>query len=293
MAKLKILFRNEILWILIGEAVLFGLILAGEQGWQDQLAILRALLGLVYVLFIPGYMLQVTLFPHVYDLDGPERIALSFGFSVAIVAIVALVLDRLPWGIGVWTIFIAESVLLLLFVIITLWRRSKLQTYERFHPAIQIDLREFWATQDRTNRRLYIVLGVALVAAFGLMVSFVVLPSPADHYTEFYLLGQDGLAEDYPRETVVGQNITVTLGITNMEGDTSSYQIRIKTNDQILTETGIISLEDGENREQSLVFGMAESGDDQVVNIILNKLGETSPYRELHLFINVKSPAIP
>ena len=40
---------------------------------------IRVVLGLPIVLFLPGYALIATLFPRKDDLDGIERIALSFG----------------------------------------------------------------------------------------------------------------------------------------------------------------------------------------------------------------------
>ena len=45
---------------------------------------IRIILGLPLVLFLPGYALIATLFPRKDDFDGIERIALSFGLSIAI-----------------------------------------------------------------------------------------------------------------------------------------------------------------------------------------------------------------
>jgi len=43
---------------------------------------IRIILGLPLVLFLPGYSLIATLFSRKDDLDGIERIALSFGLSM-------------------------------------------------------------------------------------------------------------------------------------------------------------------------------------------------------------------
>ena len=48
----------------------------------------RIVLGLLLVLFLPGYSLIAALFPGRDDLDGIERIALSFGLSIAVVPLI-------------------------------------------------------------------------------------------------------------------------------------------------------------------------------------------------------------
>lgn len=59
----------------------------------------RYLLASVFVLFLPGYSFIKALFP-VKEIDNVERIALSIGMSLAIVAINALILNYTPWGIS-------------------------------------------------------------------------------------------------------------------------------------------------------------------------------------------------
>ena len=59
----------------------------------------RYLLASVFVLFFPGYSFIKALFP-VKGIDNVERIALSIGMSLAIVAINALILNYTPWGIS-------------------------------------------------------------------------------------------------------------------------------------------------------------------------------------------------
>ena len=65
----------------------------------DILLYARYLLASVFVLFLPGYSFIKALFP-VKEIDNVERIALSIGMSLAIVAINALILNYTPWGIS-------------------------------------------------------------------------------------------------------------------------------------------------------------------------------------------------
>ena len=63
-------------------------------------------LGIIFVLFLPGYAFIKALFPKTVpiktsseNLDKIERIALSLGMSLALVPIVGLILNYTPWGI--------------------------------------------------------------------------------------------------------------------------------------------------------------------------------------------------
>ncbi len=59
---------------------------------------LRQVLGLIFVLFLPGYAATAALFPENDQIDGIERAALSFGLSIAIVPLIGLALNFTPWG---------------------------------------------------------------------------------------------------------------------------------------------------------------------------------------------------
>jgi uncharacterized membrane protein len=69
---------------------------------------LRNVLGVIFVLFLPGYAFIKLLFPWNVpiqtgneNLDRIERIALSFGMSLALTPIVGLILNYTPLGIRV------------------------------------------------------------------------------------------------------------------------------------------------------------------------------------------------
>ncbi len=75
----------------------------------------RVILGLPFILFIPGYILIFALFPARKtdrSIDIIERIALSFGLSIAVVPLIGLGLNYTPWGIRL------EPILLSIFIFI-------------------------------------------------------------------------------------------------------------------------------------------------------------------------------
>jgi uncharacterized membrane protein len=71
---------------------------------------IRIILGIPQVLFLPGYSLLATLYPRKDDLDGVERIALSFGLSIAIIPLLGLALNYTPFGIRLTPILTILSV---------------------------------------------------------------------------------------------------------------------------------------------------------------------------------------
>ena len=281
-------FRNEFLPILLVGLVLLALIAVGVQGLPAPLPMLRLFLGLLYVLYVPGYTLQAALFPRADDLDGPERLALSFGLSVAVVPPMALLLDALPWGIRLWPIVVCEALFMLACAALAFFRRRRLPAGERFVLAFEFDAREWWAELDRTQRRLFGLLGLALVMFAIGATAIIVTPKPGERLTEFYMLGPEGLAENYPREALVGQPISVTMGITNREGAWSEYRVEVMAGGDLLQRAGPFPLPNGDTKEWPLELVLQKTGQDVRIEFLLYRDYGNEPYRSLRLWIKVK-----
>lgn len=71
------------------------------------------------------------------------------------------------------------------------------------------------------------VLLIAVVAAIGLTVLLTQLPPREEPFTEFYLLGNDGIAEDYLFDLRAGRGEPVIVGITNHESQATSYVVEV------------------------------------------------------------------
>jgi len=93
---------------------------------------IRIILGLPLVLFLPGYSLIASLFPRKDELDGIERIALSFGLSIAIVPLLGLALNYTPFGIRLSPVLIVLSIFTVSLVAGAYLRRCKLSEEDRF-----------------------------------------------------------------------------------------------------------------------------------------------------------------
>ncbi len=89
------------------------------------LVYVRYVLGGVFVLFLPGFMIVSALYPGGGELDGLERSAFSFGLSLAIVPLVGLLLNFSPWGVRLEPIMISLAVLAEALAAICVFRRFK------------------------------------------------------------------------------------------------------------------------------------------------------------------------
>lgn len=83
---------------------------------------IRYVLGTIFVLWLPGYTFIKALFPTEVpiktsekSLDTIERIALSFGMSLALVPIIGLLLNYTPWGIRLTPIVLSLLTLTIVF----------------------------------------------------------------------------------------------------------------------------------------------------------------------------------
>jgi len=93
---------------------------------------LRNALGIVFVLWLPGYAVVKALFPvrlpietSTENLDIIERIALSIGMSIAIVPIIGLILYYTPWGINLTPIVLSLFALTLIFATVAMARQHQ------------------------------------------------------------------------------------------------------------------------------------------------------------------------
>lgn len=101
---------------------------------------LRIALGLLFVLFFPGYTLLSALFPKQDDLDGIARVALSFGLSIAVVPLIGLVLNFTPWGIRLYPILISVTLFILAASGVAWYRQRRLAPAQRFRVVVNIKL---------------------------------------------------------------------------------------------------------------------------------------------------------
>ncbi len=279
---MKLTLTAELKLLLLGGG-LFVVILAADT---PILSPLRLILALLFVLFVPGYFLQAAVFPRDKELAVLERLALALGASTAALPLAALLLDYLPFtDISLTPIFICEAVYVTLAALASWFRRRRIPPAERFLIRASSDAGLWWQSQDRVNRLLYQVMGVAFLIAGIAALSLIVIPPPSQHLTEFYLIGREGQAEDYPRVVSEGQPMEIQPVIVNDEGAARNYLIQVLHRDQIIAESPMIELADNESAAVPLILNISNLRIPERIEIHLYQPPDLTNSLQLNLWL--------
>lgn len=252
---------------------------------------IRTILGIPMVLFLPGYALIAALFPGKKDLDGIERLALSFGLSIAVVPLLGLGLNFTPFGIRLVPILFTLSIFTLGMCTLAYFRRLKLPENERFSIDFS-DIRSLLKRENLNSKSsLDKILSIALI--FSILISITVLiyvvvtPHQGEKFTEFYILGDGGKAEGYPTQLEAGNNGSLIVGIVNHEYTQGNYMLKILLQNDTLS-TVHVPLKHNSTWKERVYFIPEETGNNLKLEFLLYKEENFSaPYRELHLWVNV------
>jgi len=97
--------------------------------------ILQAIVGLVLVLFLPGFVATYVIFPKKGEIDEIERFALSFGLSIAIVPLMVFALSII--GIPLNLINIVLEIVILLVVLLSIYFYQQPEAFKRWKTIIR------------------------------------------------------------------------------------------------------------------------------------------------------------
>jgi uncharacterized membrane protein len=193
---------------------------------------LRIIFGLPIILFIPGWVLVYALFPTKKTekgIDNVERIALSFGLSIAIVPLIGLVLNYTPWVINTIPIILCLSLFIFLFGLFAIYRWYNKKEDIRYILTIDIN---FPKGKTKIDSSLNIIIIILIVISLSLLVYAIISPKEGEKFTEFYLLGPNRIADDYPSYLLTGENAEVIIGVVNHEYKPIDYTVEIWLSNQ-------------------------------------------------------------
>lgn len=263
---------------------------------------LRIILGLVVLFLLPGYTITSVAFPYRHQLGWLERLAFSFGLSVATTLLVGLGLNYTPWGIRPVPLLVVLLPASLVIMVFALYRRSQLPSAQRFQPS-----RSLWGflTSDwwrRQPRRVHVLI-VMLVATPVLLLlalstpagdawrqSLPLMPRDAERFTEFYLLDHGGGVRDFERSVVAGTPLTMRLVLINNEFQSMQYRLEVTLDDQLIEVFGPLSLEAAAGWEQTFTFRPTSVGPNRRLEFRLFRDETQSPQQVLHRWIDVLEP---
>jgi uncharacterized membrane protein len=277
----------------------------------------RVALALPVILFIPGYCLIAALFPKEGEIGLVERIMLSIGCSIAIVPLIGFGLNYTPWGIRLDPVVIVLTIFTWVMVIVAHYQRAVLPAEERFRIPVFASMgrirEEFLPSgESGVDRLLSVVLTLIILVVIITTVYVITAPKEGERFSEFFILGENRTATDYPDLIIAGQNYPMFIGVGNYENRNISYTIEtwvLQTEfDTVTNTTSIIAMDPidqlsltlthnetkiipynlsakktGYNRVEFLLFnesipGFEVSGSDRI----------NTSYRDNHLWVDIQ-----
>lgn len=276
---MKLEIKNEFVCVFLIAIVLAAAI------FMDDRSSVRIALGLIFVLFLPGYALVAAMFPKKEDIDGIERLALGFGLSIVVVPILGFLLNYTPWGIRLYPVTLALLSFTAVMSAAAIYRRKKLSAGMRFKIPVKFKLPRL-AEMAWFDRTLFIALAGAVLFTAGSICYISITPVTGEQFTEFYILSPGGKAEGYPAEIAAGVDTEVTLGIANNEYRPVSYSTEVIIDGKPEKRLAPVELSHGEKWENRVAFSTKGPQKNVKVEFLLYIDGEITPYRSLYLWVN-------
>jgi len=260
--------------------------------------------AVLLLVFAPGYLLTTLLFPRKDSIDWIERFALSLGFSVAVVPLLALLLNFTEWGVRLVPLILAVLFFSLTVGMGAYAQRLKLAPLDRLSATIELTrptLRDYGVAE----KALVVVLTVSILLAGSTLFYLVTTPAPAGPFTQFFIEGPGGNTSGYTTRLNISQPGTVLLGIINHESANVNYTIRVdlvgveivfnssrRTNEtrEVNRTTWSmmnLTLANGQNWSLPYTFQIDSPGVWKVQFLLFRDENFSSSYRELHMFVRV------
>ena len=236
--KMKILFDKyplDIILCILCSLILIPIVLL------DLNDTVRTVLGLIVILFIPGYLLIFVLFPSKKTEEGInviERITLSFGTSMAIVGLIGfailIISGKIELEYALLSIFIFEISM----GVASLYRWFITSPDERIVVSINVSLtkiKDGFKFNGKLDKLLIVVLITLMLITVTLFIFVITKPRTGGEFTGFYLFGSDRSITNLPNNINSGENVTIIIGVTNHEYQTISYTIEVWLINQTIT----------------------------------------------------------
>ena len=242
----------------------------------------------LFIIFLPGYSIITIIFPRRNDLKIIERLALSFILSIAITLLSGITLKYITSEtILTSTIFFISMFTLFIQLVLFLRREQVSESFNSGLTELSKSFKSSFNAKSQRNKIISIVLVIFIIFVISMTAYIIASPKEAEKYTEFYILGQDGMASNYPTNLTAGETGNVTVGIVNHEHSTVNYEMIIKLDNQTIGEKNI-TLSNNQTYLEPFTFIHYSYGQNRKMEFLLYKLPDnTTVYRYLFLQIDV------
>jgi uncharacterized membrane protein len=290
---------------------------------------LRAILAMPLLLFVPGYALVAAIYPRCIDcgrsevlfreeitdtdtgLHVIERMFLSIGMSVAVLPILGVLTWAAVGEISTEIVLFGVSAFTLGAITVGAFRRTNLTAAEQFCIKPSRGIRRFrsWLVGPSTRETAVNVLLVgAIVLSVSTLTFAFVVPITGESYTSAMLVTeQDGefVAGNYPTSFTAGEPETLTLTLSNHEGETTGYTV-VTTVERVDRSGGDITIVEQSELDRSTMRLASDETVREQYTLAPELTGENlrlsyyvyrgqapvspnddSAYRNLHLWITV------
>lgn len=316
------------LWIVVATALVATVVVLAAGPGAIRLAA-----GSLMLFVLPGYALVAALYPAGEGVSPGadtrrgvgllERLALSFGVSLALVPLVTLATWPLTRYVGSTyptafrplrlTVLPALTLIVIVGAVLAARRRSRLPSghqfrlpFDRWLDAVRGAV---GPSSSRANRLLSVALGVSILLAAASLGYGLAVPADGEQFTSAALLapGEDGqpVASGYPQSMTAGEPVDLVLKLDNHEGQDVAYTTviraeRLQTGDGEPTVTATeeldrlsVSVPAGEERLVDHTVATGMTGEDVRLTYYVYKgdapesPSESSAYRMVYLRVTV------
>ena len=247
-------------------------------------------LGIILIILLPGYAITSAVFPIKKDMSWAERLGLSLMLSLLLTLFMALILNYRGSESNITPLFITMCMCTLAAAATASFVLLKTKKEERYNLEIAEYWRQFkgsvWNGGNRKGK-LSVILIILLVVSVVTTIYLVANPNPGESFTEFYLLGPNGKATDYPTNITAGKNANVIIGMVNHEHEDTSYRMLITSNGTTMTEKNI-TLQENQKLEIPYNFSSSKTGKKEIEFKLYKQPNNNDVYLSLHLWVTVK-----
>lgn len=249
-------------------------------------------LSVLFIFFCPGYALSTAIYSEKNSISNIQLVLASIGSSIIVTSLLLLPVSY-KFGLTQKTGYITISSFILLMVLTAYIRRLKTPPEKTYKPFefFNTQILPFWTQKEQEKRHntLIIVFTICLIffAAGHLLWS---TRGVTPQYTELYLLGQQGMAANYPEHAQPDGTIDITVGVVHHGKQAKQYLLVYQIDEDTANTTTIrkLTLNPGEKKETITTIKLKDTAAIQKISFLLYELPEHKLQRKLHLWVDTQ-----